>query len=406
MTQRTVLVITVLLAALLLGGCQDQEATEAGGPRPIFGDGSADNSRVVATVNGYDITEKMVDMRLEEVDSRERHKFEDEDGRRLFVRQMVDEALRVQEARKRELPRDPVVRRGLISQERQALDLALQTELVGSAEPTIDEVRDYFTDHRDQYKRLGVMNALHVQTSSRETADEVYRKATDEGVAFARLVAEYSENRDTKINEGSLGWFNRSGFIPGFRDSKAFTELIWDFDTGVNPPVEFGGSWHVVKVIDRKYERLQTLEEAYDRVVQDMLPEFRRAQVAEWQRAARQEAAIQYFGEYRPGQGKSAAELFERAFYVNDPEAKLDLLGLLVDDYPQSEYADDALFTAANIALDQWSDRRQASYFLSQLLERYPQSEYREDAQYILDHMSDPSFVNPTSIEDLQRRNR
>ncbi len=406
MTQRTVLVITVLLAALLLSGCQDQEATQAGGPRPIFGDGSADNSRVVATVDGYDITEKMVDMRLEEVDRQERHKFEDEDGRRLFVRQMVDEALRVQEAWKRDLPRDPVVRRVLISQERQALDLALRTDLIGDAEPTIDEVRDYFAAHRDQYKRLGVMNALHVQTSSRETADEVYRKATVDGVPFARLVVDYSENRDTKINEGSLGWFNRGGFIPGFRDSKVFTELIWEFDAGVNPPVEFRGDWHVVKVIDRKYERLQTLEEAYDRVVRDMLPEFRRAQVAEWQRTARQEAEIRYYGEFRPGQGKSAAELFERSFYVNDPQAKLDLLGLLVDDYPQSEYADDALFTAGNIALDQWSDRRQASYFFSELLERYPESAYREDAQYILDHMSDPSFINPTSIEDLRRGDR
>ncbi len=406
MTQRTVLVMAVLLAALLLGGCQDQDGAQAAGERPIFGDGSPDNTRVVATVNGYDITEKMVDMRLEEVDRRERHKFEDPDGRRLLVRQMVDEALRVQEAWQRQLSRDPVVRRVLISQERQALDLALQTELVGDAEPTIDEVREYFAAHRDQYKRLGVMNALHVQTSSRETADEVYRKATADGVAFARLVAEYSENRDTKINEGSLGWFNRSGFIPGFRDSKAFTELIWDFDQGVNPPVEYGGSWHVVKVVDRKYERLQTLEEAYDRVVADMLPEFRRARVAGWQRDARQAADIQYYGEFRPGQGKSAAELFERSFYVNDPQARLDLLGLLVDDYPDSEYADDALFTAGNLALDIWSDRRQASFFFSQLLERYPGSDYAEDARYILDHMSDPSFVNPTSIEDLRRESQ
>jgi len=93
----------------------------------------------------------------------------------------------------------------------------------------------------------------------------------------------------------------------------------------------------------------------------------------------------------------------ERAFYAKDPQQKLDLLGLLVDDFPDSEYADDALFMAGNVALDTWGDRRQASFFFSELIKRYPKSDYVSDSQYILEHMDQPEFVNPSSIEDLRK---
>jgi tetratricopeptide (TPR) repeat protein len=247
------------------------------------------------------------------------------------------------------------------------------------------------------------MSALHVQVSDRATAAEIHRQATEEEVPFAHLVAEYSENDQTRANDGDLGWFNRGGFIPGIRDSKGFTEAIWDLEMGVNPPLEFGGNWHVVKVADRKYERLQTLEEAYDRVVRDMLPEYRRTLLEQWLRTAREEADLEYFGEFRPGEGKTAEELFERAFHAKDTQNKLDLLGLLLDDYPRSEYADDALFMAGNLVLDAWGDRPQASRFFRRLLEDHPESDYAADARYILENLHRPGFVNPTSIEDLRR---
>ena len=167
--------------------------------------------------------------------------------------------------------------------------------------------------------------------------------------------------------------------------------------------MEYGGHWHVVDVHDRRRERPQTLEEAYDRVVSDMTDEFNRGIIDEWMRTAQAAADIEYFAEFRPGHGKTAKELLERAFYANDVEEKLDLLGLVVDDYPESEYADDALFMAGNLVLDTWGDRRQASVYFYELIKRYPDSVYREDAQFMMDNMDQPGMVQPKSIEELRK---
>ncbi len=115
-------------------------------------------------------------------------------------------------------------------------------------------------------------------------------------------------------------------------------------------------------------------------------------------------AAIEYFGEFRPGQGKSAKELLERAFYAKDPQQKADLLKLLVEDYPDDEYTDDAMFMAANVYLDTWGDRREASFYLLALLRKFPDSDYASDAQFLLDNLDNPSVVQPRSIEDLRKK--
>ncbi|HOX25241.1 MAG TPA: peptidyl-prolyl cis-trans isomerase [Candidatus Krumholzibacteria bacterium] len=391
-----------LAAALVLAGCGD--GARPTGKQPIFGNGTVDNSRVLAKVNGEPITERMLELRFEELAPREQNRFQGEEGRRLFLRQMVDEVLRTRTAEERRLELDPEVARVLISQRRAALDQALRNLLVKDRQPTIDEIRAYFAANQSRYVRLGTMNAAHVECRTKEDADRAYRLASEPGRPFATAVKDYSVNTTTKINAGDLGWFNRGGFIPGILNSKGFTERIWDFAEGVNPPFEFEDSWHVVRINERRYERPQTLEEAYDRVVSDLMPDFQKTVVDDWMRQSRQDADLEYFGEFRPGHGKTDRELLERAFNVKDPQQKLDLLGLLVDDYPESEFADDALFTAGNVALDTWGDRRQAGFFFLELIKRYPTSDYATDSQYILDHMDEPNFVAPRSIEELRGR--
>ena len=398
---RALALVMLAVALLVLAGCQSD--TRVSEEQPIFGDGSQEGSRVVATVDGYAITERMLDLRFEELNRQEKARFNGPEGRRMFVRHMVDEVIRVREAEKRKLHLDPTVARVIIARHREAMDLALRADLARGSEPTIDEIREYFKVNRDEYVRLGAMNASHVECATREDAEHAYREIVDKHRTLARVAAEMSTNAETRIQEGNLGWFNRGGFIPFLAQSKEFTEQIWDLKQGINPPVEFEGHWHVIAVHERRYERQQTLEEAYDRVVSDLMPDFQAAVIDDWMRKARAEVDVEYQGELRPGHGKSAEELLERAYYVNDIQAKLDLLAMLVDDFPESDLADDALFVAGNLVLDTWGDRRQASVLFRELVKRYPDSVYREDSQYILDHLNEPGMLHPKSIEELRK---
>lgn len=407
---RLTVLTTLALATVVLVACngtsQDgsdgQIVPDARIQGAIFGDGTHDASLVIAEVDGYKITERMLDIRFEEMSKEQKARYQGEDGKRLMVRQMVDEVLKLREAEKRKLERVAANARVLISQRRISLDNALTNDLIGGKEPTVEQIRAFYEDNKDRYLRLGTMHAAHIECATEAAARAAYKEASAPGAQFTLLVNKYSINEATKPNGGSLGWFNKGGFVPQMPESRAFTDAIWDCEPGVNPPREVAGKWHVVKVIDRQYDRPQTLEEAYDAVVRDMLPSYQAGIVRTWVDDARASAKIEYFGDYRPGKGRTARELLDRALAMHDTQQKMDLYQLIAEDYPDDPLTDDALFLAANEALDTWGDRAQASDLLSLLIKRYPASEYVADAQYMIDNMARPGFTKPQSIEDLR----
>lgn len=393
-----------LLCLGFLGGCGGGDASPDGGRHAIFGDGKLDNSRVVATVDGEKITERMLDMRVEELTGSDKTRFAGEEGRRLLVRRMVEELLRVRAAEQEKLHLDPTVARVLNYQYRTAMDLAQNARVVRDVEPTVDQIRAYYEQNQERYLRLGTMHASHIECKTRADAQAAYDAVNSKQMLFDTAVRQYSKNAETILRGGDLGWFNEGGFIPGIKGSDAFTRAIWDMQPGLNPPRKVGDEWHVIMVHARQPERAMTLDEAYDRVVTDLTPELHADLQREWVNEAKSQAAIEYFAEFRPGQGRSAKELLERALHHKDPQQQADLLKMLVEDYPDDEYTDDAMFVAANLHLDRWGDRRSAAFYLQALVRKFPDSELAADAQYMLDNLNRPGVIQPRSIEDLRNR--
>ena len=96
-------------------------------------------------------------------------------------------------------------------------------------------------------------------------------------------------------------------------------------------------------------------------------------------------------------------QLFERATVNADPQRKIDLLLMIADDFPEYDRADDALFMAANTAIENLVDPSVGGRILETLIEIYPNSELVGDAKFILENLYNPKFRQPTSIEDLKR---
>jgi peptidyl-prolyl cis-trans isomerase C len=411
---RFTVLTTLALASVVLVACNGASQSDAAKTQSArleariqgayFGDGTHDPSEIIAEVDGYKITQRMLDIRFEELPKEEKARYQGEDGKRLLARQMVDDLLKAREAERRKLEKLPEAARVLIAQRRITLDTALTNDLIAGKKPTVEEIRAYYDANKDKYVRLGTMHAAHIECATEAEAKAAYNEAKQEGAQFARVVAKYSRNEESKKNGGDLGWFNKGGFVPQMPESRLFTTAIWGFEKGLNPPIEIAGKWHVINVYDRQYDRPQSLEEAYDAVVRDMMPSYQNGIVKAWVDDARASAKIEYFGDYRPGKGRTARELLDRAMNLKDPQQKIDLYQLIVEDYPDDELADDALFLAANEALDTWGDRPQASHLLGALLKKYPGSEYAADAKYIIDNMARPGFTKPRSIEDLRAK--
>jgi peptidyl-prolyl cis-trans isomerase C len=400
--------LLLLSAGLLLASCQGGESGKDSFQwKPLFGNGLHDSSPVIATVGDLKITQLDLDLRYDELPPKLKGNYQGEEGKRLLLKEMVDQALMVMGAVEMGLYNDTDVARTLISQRRSILDNAMrQYGLLRGNLPDEDDIRDYFDKNRQQFRQEGMAKARHVECLSKDEADLAYARLLQGGVDndFNHVVKDYSRNIESAKNGGDVGWFNQGGVVPFVPSSIEFTRIAYDLKLGLHPPFRVADRWHVVEILRKEPGRPMTFGEARDMVLNSMLPGHQDRIIKDYLQDARQKHTVTFEGTFAPGRGISPETLFARGMALAEPQKKLDMFTLVFTDFPASDKADDALFMSAMVALDSWQDRRVAERYLNRLVNEYPDSELLEDAQFLRDNLYNPKALNPSSIEELRNK--
>jgi len=393
-------------AALTLASCSGDSSTGGLSKGELFGDGQKDTSAVIAKVGGAKITQRDLELRLKEMPDDLRAQYADPAERRQLLRLMVGELLMAQGALEAGLTSDPLVVQQMISQRRATLidaykDMVLWKDLTPSPELIREE---YELNKAVHYQVAASVQARHIQCNTKAEADAAWARLRGggQGSAFPYVVAEFSRNPLSTREEGVLGWFNRSGYIGALPYGKEFTETVFDWNLGLHPPVKIGGHWHIVEILNRQPARTLALAEVKDRIVDQLLPGLQQAAKEDFLARRLKESSIEYFGDYRPGSGRSAEELLKLGMLAAAFERKLEIYDTLLEDYPDSREAPMALFLKANLYLDTTGDMHRCRFYLQQLLAGYPQSEVAEQARFMLDNLGKVDFKSPRSIQDLR----
>jgi len=402
--------ITRLIPLVLLGGallalssCSSDKGT---GEYEIFGNGFKDVSPVIAKVGDITITRFDFDTRYKELPTNVKRRFSGDNWEDRFLRFMVDEALVYQSAVDAQIDKDPEIAQSFISYRRYIMNdgfkrLVLWEDLT----PNQEDIQSYYDDNPEDFVAAGMVRARHVECDTEAEIRAAWDALHGEGrdALFAYVVGKYTENEESKKLSGDLGWFNRNGYIGAIYAHKEFIEAVWDLPIGLNPPIKVADKWHIVEIQNRKPSRPLSMAEARPQIIEKLKPMVQQQKLESLLVAKREEVPIKYFGDFEPGSGCTAEELFNRALAAGDPLVQLELYQILINDYPENEYKPKALFMCANIQLDRWQDRNSASKLLMQLIEDYPESDLVDQADFMLKNMSSRELVSPQSIEDLQK---
>lgn len=405
--KRPLLFLAAAMAVLGASGCQSQQQSGADfGWKPLFGDLAKDTSPVIAEVGEISITQADLEQFIDEQPERLKGEFAGPEGERLALRRMVEQALMVMGAVERKLYNDQIVARSLVMQRRLTLDKAMrQYGLLKGAVPSEAEMREFYEKNIGLYKQLGLARVRHIECSDKAAADRAYRRlqSKDPKDGWVFVCADFSINEKTKKLDGDAGWVSDGTIVPLVESGADFSRAVFNLPIGLNPPLKVGDRWHVVEVTHREFERNSTFEEAKDAIKGEMLPGYQDKIIKDYLKEARAKHGVTYKGRFTPGQGMTPQQLFERAMFNQDIMRRIDILMMIAQDFPDSDRADDALFMAANTAIENITDPSVGGRILETLVELYPESEFVGDANFILENLYNPKFRQPTSIEDIRR---
>lgn len=129
---------------------------------------------------------------------------------------------------------------------------------------------------KDGAKRRGAHILLKTD-GERTTEDakreinELKRRITDNGVKFADLAAEYSEDLGSASLGGDLDMVERGAFVPEFSDA------LWRLDVGeLSDPVESMFGVHLITLLEVEEVEVQALDERREELIEEL--RFQRAQ--------------------------------------------------------------------------------------------------------------------------------
>ena len=223
-------------------------------------------TKVLATVNGVDITDAILDATIESIAPERRGYFESEFGRKQLLEQLVSVELINAFGSKLAMDQDP----GYMAQVEQALKDIKYSFTMNKILETItieeDEAKEVFNAHPEKYQGQETIKASHILVDNEELAKEAITKINNEELTFEDAAQKYS-TCPSKEQGGDLGEFGKGMMV------KEFEDVAFSLNEGemTQTPVASQFGFHVIKTTKNNSAGAVNFDDVKDQVMGKML---------------------------------------------------------------------------------------------------------------------------------------
>ena len=265
---------SILLGALI--ACNQPAPTAEYVPGVIETDG-----KLIATVNGVQIKDGIVDSLLKDVPEAQRAMIMAGPQFAQLKEQLVTTEVLYQEAVKANIHKDADAQLMMHLTEREVMTDFLVKKLA-KAKLTDEKLKQWYDDHAVQF-REDKADVFMIATDDQATADAAHAALTS-GQAFADVAKEFSVDPRSKDAGGSLGNMDMGNFPPQM--TAAIDALA---DGAFSAPIDMGQGFMILKVENRK-KSVTPFEEVKDQIKEEALKETAQEVVKE----LREKASVEF----------------------------------------------------------------------------------------------------------------
>lgn len=224
------------------------------------------DERVVAFVNGKPITQNEFESEWVALPEATRARYEKEGGKQLFLQEMVDNELLLQEARKLGIDQSDAVRdRVRRFKEKLMRDELLKDRLQDTVALTKEELEHYYAQHADELLSPLKVRVFQMLLPNFSAAKDLETQV-NRGADFASFAKRYSIDEKTKSSGGDLGPYRKGLVIP------EVDEAIHTLKPGmVSAPIKTDAGYYLVKITPLEPEIIQADLAKRERLRQELL---------------------------------------------------------------------------------------------------------------------------------------
>jgi peptidyl-prolyl cis-trans isomerase C len=214
-------------------------------------------AKVLATVNGVDITDDDVKVAMEDIGPT-LPQMQPAERATYVLNYLIDSKLVAREAEKEKLGDTPEFARRLAYFH----DKVLMETLLGNvakAAATDDALKKTYDEAAKMQKPEEEIHARHILVATEDEAKAALKRV-QAGEDFAKVATELS--KDPGSEGGDLGWFTKDRMVP------EFAEAAFKLKPGeISQPIKTQFGWHIIKVEERRMKPFPTFDQVKDQVL-------------------------------------------------------------------------------------------------------------------------------------------
>jgi peptidyl-prolyl cis-trans isomerase C len=221
-------------------------------------------TKILATVNGKEITDKDVYSFLNQLAPQTAAQFSTPDGINQLANELVNQELLYLEAIEDGLDQEENFKLEL---ERAKVNILKQyaiNRLLSDITVSQEEIENFYNDKKEHFKTPEAARASHILVDDEKKAEEILEEIRG-GLSFEEAASKYS-SCPSKENGGDLGEFTRGKMVPEFE------EAVFAMEEGdISKPVKTQFGYHLIKLSSKTEPGVRAFEEVKNQINQQLV---------------------------------------------------------------------------------------------------------------------------------------
>ena len=210
----------------------------------LFGCSKTDNGKVLATIDGEKITMDDFNKELDKIPVNMKMLVASESGKKNFLDRLVVRKLLLKEAKKEKIDSEKDFQDRLADiKDQLVIESLLKKKIITEAQISDDELKKYYEEHKEEFKRPKEINTRHILLKTEGEAKQVQAKLL-KGDDFVELAKTYSIDPNAKASGGEIGFQPQGSLLPDYE--KAAFNLKKPGDISGIVKTQFG--YHIIRL--------------------------------------------------------------------------------------------------------------------------------------------------------------
>lgn len=211
--------------------------------------------KVLATVGEKEITNLDIENALKTLDPYQAMHFNNEEGKKQLLQDLVNQELFFIEAKEENLDSDERFKAEMKKIEENVLKQYAINKVLSSVSLTEEDKKAFFEANKASFNKPETASAKHILVDDEEKANDILAKINSGEVSFEDAAAQHS-SCPSKDAGGDLGNFSKGQMVPEFE------EAVFSMNKGeLRGPVKTQFGYHIIKLYDLQKGGESTYEE-------------------------------------------------------------------------------------------------------------------------------------------------